>query len=227
MLIYDGELNRLANYHLNGYVTGIAMNAEGDRLGVVSVESQNGLWVTKITVIRIEKRITQESVLVSGSFGSTCGFLAEDRFAVMLSDRLMVLKSDATVVGEELFGENAPTLSAMGKGTVAVLTKTETELSETVLKVYDKNGRLSYETTLQADHPVQRAGGATAMTLGDDVLFMRAGNTLFRLSNEGTVTMSAAISHDTLAILPYSGDEVTVCTPAYAYRLEKKDFIKE
>ena len=92
VILYDGEMDRLANYHLNGYVTGIAMNTEGDRLGVVSVESENGLWVTKITVIRIENRISQDHAVVSGSFGGACGFLAEDRFAVVLSDRLMVLK---------------------------------------------------------------------------------------------------------------------------------------
>ena len=225
VILYDGEMDRLANYHLNGYVTGISMNDEGDRLGVVSVESQNGLWVTKITIIRIEKRISEESAVISGSFGSACGFLAEDRFAVMLSDRLMVLKSDATVVSEVSFGASVPTLSSMGKGYVAVLTKADDDLSETVLKVYDRNGRPAYDVTMGADHPIRKAGGATAMALGDNVLFIRAGDTLFRVSGNGTDMASAVISRDTLAILPYSGDEVTVCTPAYAYRLEKEDFI--
>ena len=224
VILYDGAMDRLANYHLNGYVTGIAMNAEGDRLGVVSVESENGLWVTKITVIRIENRISQASATVSGAFGSSCGFIAEDRFAVVLSDRLMVLKSDATVVGEVLFGDAVPTLSAIGRGHVAILTKADTELSETVLNMYDKNGRPSYAVTLDADHPIRLAGGASSMALGDGVLFIRAGDRLFRVAGNGTAVTSAAVSRDTLAILPYSGDEVTVCTPAYAYRLESDDF---
>ena len=227
VILYDGELSRLANYHLNGYVTDIAMNPEGDRLGVISVESQNGLWVTKITLIRIENRISQQSATVSGAFGSACGFVAEDRFAVVFSDRLMVLKSDATVMGEELFGDSVPTLSAMGKGYVAILSKADTDLSENVLKVYDKNGRTAYEVTLDADHPIRKAGGATSMALGDNVLFVRAGDKLFRVSGNGTAVASAPVSRDTLAILPYNGDEVTVCTPAYAYRLVKDDFAKE
>ncbi len=227
VILYDGELNRLANYHLNGYVTDLAMNTEGDRLGVISVESQNGLWETKITLIRIENRISQQSATVSGSFGGVCGFVAEDRFAVVLSDRLMVLKSDATVMGEELFGDSVPTLSAMGKGYVAILSKADTDLSENMLKVYDRNGRTAYEVTLDADHPIRKAGGATSMALGDNVLFIRAGDKLFRLSGNGTAVASASVSRDTLAILPYSGDEVTVCTPAYAYRLGKDDFAKE
>ena len=43
VVIYDGDMEKLANYHLNGYVTGLSMNQEGDRLGVVSVESKNGV----------------------------------------------------------------------------------------------------------------------------------------------------------------------------------------
>ena len=226
VILYDGEMTQLAKYHLNGYVTGISMNTEGDRLGVVSVESENGLWVTKITIIRIENRISQDYAVVSGALGSACGFVAEDRFAVLLSDRLMVLKSDATVVGEEFFGEAVPILSAISKGHVAVMTKDGTELSETVLKVYDKNGRMDYSVTLDVDHPIRKAGGATAMAMGDNVLFIRAGDTLFRLWGNGSSIASAPISRDTLAILPYSGDEVTVCTPAYAYRLETDDFVK-
>ena len=43
VLLYDGNMEKLANYHLNGYVTGISMNQAGDRLGVVSAEAENGV----------------------------------------------------------------------------------------------------------------------------------------------------------------------------------------
>ena len=99
VLLYDGNMEKLANYHLNGYVTGISMNQAGDRLGVVSAEAENGVWVTKVTVIRIGNRISQSTATVTGALGSTCGFISADRLAGSLTDRVMVVNSDATVTG--------------------------------------------------------------------------------------------------------------------------------
>ncbi len=226
VVIYDGNMEKLANYHLNGYVTGIAMNPEGDRLGVVSVESQNNLWVTKVTVIRIENRITQESATVIGSFGSTCGFVTDDRFAVVLSDRLMVFKSDATVTGEAFFEGKTPALAAIGRGSVAILSRAEGDLTGHTLTVYDRNARPSYTVDMNSDHPVTEAGDPTALTFGGDTLYLRAGDHLFRLAGNGATVTSVSVSRDTLAVLPISDDEIMICTPAYAYRLDKDGFTR-
>jgi hypothetical protein len=226
VVLYDGNMEKLASYHLNGYVTGIAMNSEGDRLGVVSMESVNGLWETKITVIRIANRISQSSASVSGSFGSTCGFISEDRFAVVMSDRLMIWGTDATVKGEVMLGEGEPIKAAIGGGRVAILSGDPTDLKTRLLTVYDRNARVSYRLELNGDHAINEAGGADHLAFGDSVLYVRAGERLFRLSGNGNDLTSAAISRDTLSVLPVSGDEVLVCTPAYASRLYAADFAK-
>ena len=226
VIIYDGNMEKLANYHLVGYVTGVSMNQTGDRLGVVSVESQNGVWVTKITVIRIGNRISQSSATVTGSLGSTCGFVTEDRFAVVFTDRVMVVNSDATVTGEKLFEGATPTLAAIGRGSVAILSESGSDLTSSILTVYDKNARESYSLTLDADHTVTKAGNPTSLSVSDHTLFLRAGDTLFRLSGNGSQITSAPVSHDTLAILLESSDEVMICTPAYAYRLNSDDFTR-
>ena len=224
VILYDGNMEKLANYHLVGYVTGVSMNQTGDRLGVVSVESQNGVWVTKVTVIRIGNRISQSSATVTGAFGSTCGFVTDDRFAVVFTDRVMVVNSDATVTGERLFEGATPTLAAIGRGSVAILSERGSDLTSSVLTVYDKNARESYSLTLDSDHTITKAGNPTALAMAENVLFLRAGDTLFRLSGNGNQITSAPVSHDTLAILPESSNEVMVCTPAYAYRLNSDDF---
>lgn len=223
VILYDANMEKLAAYHLNGYVTGIAMNQEGNRLGIVSATSENGLWETKITVIRVEKRITQSAAIVSGELGSTCGFITEDRFAVVMEDRLMIWGSDATVKGEASF-DSPPVLAAMGQGRVAVLRSHPDELGAYILTVYDRNGRASAETQLDQDHAISLTAAPDSMAFGDTALFIRAGETLLRLSGNGNRLDSAPISRDTLAILPVSADEVLVCTPAYATRLYSEDF---
>lgn len=224
VLLYDGNMERLADYHLNGYVTGLAMNAEGDRLGVVSAEAQNGIWVTKITVIRIGNRITQSSAVISGSLGSTCGFVTDDRFAVLLSDRLMVFDGDATVTGETIFSGSVPALAAIGRGTIAVLASATEELTASVLTVYDRNAREEYRLELSGEHPILKAGDASSLCFGGNALFIRAGDTLFRITGNGRTVKSLTVTRDTLDILPLNADEVMVFTPAYAYRAEEEDF---
>ncbi len=222
--IYDSDMEKLANYHVNGYVTGLDMNREGSVLGVVSVENVKGAWETKVTMIRIGNRISQESATLAGTLGSTCAFTTDDRFAVLLSDRVMVFKNDATVTGETKFEGRVPRLCAIGLGRIAVLSESGSDLSEQRLTVYDRNGRVIYERTLEIDHPVRQAGGATFMTFGGNVLFLRAGDQLFRLADNGDDLTAATVSRHTLAVLPEDGDAVLVCTPAYAFRLEKSDF---
>lgn len=226
VLIYDGDMERLANYHLNGYVTDMAMNREGDRLGVVSVESKGGIWETKITVIRIGSRINQQSATLTGSFGSRCGFVDDDRFAVISADRLMVWDSDATVKGEVRFTDETPALCAISKGRVAILSERQDDLSQRHLQVFDQNGRPVYDLTMDENHPISRDGETLELAFGGDVLFIRTANHLFRLSANGEDLTRASVSRDTLTVLPVDREEVLVCTPAYAARLEGKNFEK-
>ena len=223
VVIYDGDMEKLANYHLNGYVTGLSMNDEGDRLGIVSVESVDGLWETKVTIIRIERRISRDSATIEGSFGSTCGFVDKDRFAVMLTDRLMIWGSDATVKGEAIFEGTTPTLCAMGEGRIALLSRVDADLSLERLTVMDKSGRTVYELELDATHAIRQSGEICEMAFGGSVLYLRTSSTLFRLSSSGRGLTSVEISRDTLAILPVDEDEVMVCTPAYAARVHRDE----
>jgi hypothetical protein len=202
------------------------MNPSGDRLGVVSVEYEKGIWVTKVTVIRIGNRISQSSATVTGALGSTCGFVSEDRFAVVFTDRVMVVNSDATVTGEKHFGSATPTLAAIGRGSVAILTEDQSDLTRSTLTVYDRNAKESYSLAMDTDHPITKAGNPTALAMADNALFLHAGKTLFRLTNNGNTVTAATVSHDTLAVLPESGDEVLICTPAYAYRVSAEDFVR-
>ncbi len=223
VMIYDGDMEKLANYHLNGYVTGISMNRKGDRLGIVSVESVDGIWETKVTLIRVARKITAETVTLSASLGSNCGFITEDRFAVVCMDRLMILDTDATVKGEVVFEGTTPILCDVGNERVALLFRVNTDISEYRLDVLDRNAKTVYSLALDESHPLQGSGKAVELALGGDNLYVRTVDTLYRLSDNGKTLTSMAISRDTLTVLA-TEDEALVCTPAYAARLTAEDF---
>ena len=225
VILYDSDMNRLGNCHLNGYVTGIAMNREGNRLGIVSAEFEGGVWETKVTMIRVTKGLPNASATVVGAMGLQCGFVTDEHMAVVYTDRLMIWESDASVKGETLFEGTVPTLCAIGDNRVAILFEIENDLSENLLQVYDKNGRSIYDVRMDANHPIRLSGKAEELAFGKNTLFVRTKNTLYRLSGNGDDLASAQISHDTVTVLP-TEDEVLVCTPAYAARLDKDDFKK-
>ena len=222
VMIYDADMNHLATHHLNGYVTALSMNRDGDYLGILSSEAKNGEWTSTVTVIRLGKKISMNTATVMGAFGSAGGFVADNRFAVILSDRVMVFAPDATVSGEAMFEGNAPLLCAIGNGRIAVLYESATDLNRSILHVYDKKAASVYKMDhIDSTHPIS---GAETMAFGGNALFVKAGEQLIRVSVSGDSFTAASISRDTLDILPVDGDNLLVCTPAYAMRLDKNDF---
>ncbi len=222
VMVYDEDMSPIFVLRRNGYVTGMAMAPDGKTLGVVSFEDVGGLAVTKITLVRIGNRITEESVTLTNSIGTVCGFTTSDRFAVVLSDRLLVFKPDATITSEVKINDKSPLLVSISDNRIALLTRSRADLSTEYLATYDYNGRLLTEIPLDAHHPVREIGGADELAIGGDTLYVRAGNTLFRLdSNRLTIRSTESISHDTVCILPADGKAALICTTAYADRLSE------
>ena len=103
VILYNDRMEKVANYHLGSYVTDIALNVDGDVLAIASVTSEAGSWQSKIHLVRIEKRITSEVVEIEGSFASLCDFISSDRAAVVMNDRLMILRPDGTITADGVF----------------------------------------------------------------------------------------------------------------------------
>ncbi len=223
VIVYDRDMEPLAAYHLGGYVTGLSMCADGSAVGITSVESVAGRWETKVTVIPLDKRITEQVVTLSDTFASGCSFISDRRLAVLCADRLMIFKTDATVTREIEFKDSEPRLSAMAPGRIAILTRSQTDLSDELLTVYDRDGDVVYSIDLPADHPIRLAGGAEHMAFDGQTLYLRAGDSLYRLSSNGKTLSVSAISRDTLSMLPGDGG-LLICTPAYATRLDEDAF---
>ncbi len=217
--VYDDDMEPIFIVRRTGYVTGLAIAPDGSCLGVVSIEETGGVFETKISLIRIGNHILEESVTVHGSVGSMAAFTTSDRLAVLLSDRLMVFKTDATITAEVSLEGRTALLGNISDGQIALLTRDNTDLSVEYLMTFDHNGRRQGELRLTDEHLIQISGGADDMAFGGDTLYLRAGETLMWLDSDRlTITATATVSHDTLDILPVDSKTVMVCTPAYTDR---------
>ncbi len=223
VLLYDGDMEPIANYHLNGYVTGLAFNSSGSCLAVVSVESGEGLFETTVTLIRIGNRIYKESVTFADTVGSTVGFTTDERVAVIFSDRMLVFKPDATIVAETLLEDREPLVATISGGRIALVTRPNGDLTADILTTYDHNGRKVYELRMAADHPIRQSGGVQSLACGGGILYLRTADRLYRLDANGKNLKSVEISRTVIEILP-TDDGLLLCTPAYAARLSDSDF---
>jgi hypothetical protein len=183
-------------------------------------------------------RVQHESVLLNQSAKTTDAKLAPAADAMILGDYLVragttkLSRNTVRYVTEafpELTASWAHYIKVLGHDEknlppTSVWRKVDTDLNLNTLTVFDRNARTVYSSSLDVNHPIRLAGGAESMTFGDNILFIKAGEKLFRISAGGDSITAAAISRDTLEILPRSGDDLLVCTPAYAVRLDKNDF---
>ncbi len=224
VILYNDRMEKIANYHLGSYVTDVALNEDGDVLAIVSVTSEKGRWQSKIHLVRIEKRISSEVVEIEGSFASSCSFISSDRAAVVMNDRLMILRPDGTITSEILFDRGEATLFAVADGRAAILQQGDSHLSEQILTVYDRGGKQVYRLTVHADTDVNPLEGATSMTFGGNVLFIRTQNGIWRIAANGSSATFTAVGREATDILAYDGDSLLVCYPAYARRMTAEDF---
>ncbi|MCQ2428995.1 MAG: DUF5711 family protein [Clostridia bacterium] len=217
-LFYDKDMNKVADYHLNGYVTFLSLNPSGTNAVLTSVEDVDGQWVSTVVLIRLSGRITAETVSVKGAFAGVCGFMADDRAAVVYTDRLQVLRTDGTVIADEVISDRDITLCAVADGRTALVTEDSRSVPARQVLVYDKNGRSVYK----ADLDIQAE--PTSASFGGNMLFIRAGASLYRLSADGTELSRAPINREAVAVLPSSDGSVLICGTAFATRLDAKEF---
>ena len=219
VLLYDNDMKKIADCHLQGYVTDVCMSPTGSVCGILSLEEQNGVFVTTVTVIRMSDRVTRETVTLTDTYAGVCGFVAEDRLAVITGDRLLIVRPDGGIQSETVFADEEPSLCAISTGRVAVLSRKSTDLSENVLKVFDKNGKIVYTVSMTPDR------SPSQLLFEGNILYIRTQDVLYRVSADGGEITEAAISRDTVTVLPASDGGVLVCVSAYASRRKPSDFI--
>lgn len=218
VVFYDRDCSVRASYYLTGYALSVAVSPSGDFAAVTSVEDADGNFRSKINIFRLSGGIANETVTVENALAGMCGFAAEDRVAVAFPDRLTVLRTDGSVQAEVSLGDGTPALCTIASGRIAVLTKNSKKAGNYTVKVFDKNGKAVYNRDVVPD------AEPTAAAFGGNVLYIRAGSYLYRLSGDGRAVTTARISRDMLAVLPDSDSSLLVCGSAFATRYYTRDF---
>lgn len=217
VVFYDRDRQVRASYYLNGYALSVTVHAGGSYAAVLSVDERDGRPTSKLDLFRLSD-LAHESVELSDTLATYCDFTAEDRVAVVCSDRLLVLRTDGSLLTELSLAGSTPRLCTVSTGRIALLTETTGQDGRFSVQMLDKNGKLTYTTV------VAPAAEPTALLFSGSALYMRAGGYLYRLTDGGAEVSCARISRETLCILPDGEDGLLVCTPSFAVRLYARNF---
>ncbi len=218
VILYSKNMTRISDYHLRGYVTSLSLAPSGDTAAVLSAEAKDGVYTTKISIIRISDRISLETLTLEDTFGGICGFTAEDRISAVLSDRVLTLRPDGEVLSQVSLDEDS-SLCALSAGRVAILARVSGQPSQYRLKVLDKNGRMVYNTVIEC------SAAPSHMAFGGYNLYIRTTDTLYCMGPDGKTMTTAPVNREVLAVLPEGNEDVLLCGASSARRLHAEDFI--
>ncbi len=214
VILYNDDMDKLANVHLGGHVTALATTPTGNVTAILSVESAGATPTTKLTLVRVGDRITTEEVILADTLVGGADFLSDDRLAVVCRDRTVILNADGRVVSEVPMEGRAPLYCAFGNGSVALLTTPASGIGATTLTVIDRNGRVNGTADLPSEGQV-----AEVMWNGNCV-YIRMSDRLLRLSSNGQEMTTLPLREQVLCLLDAGEDTPLICTLAYAYRPE-------
>lgn len=219
---YNDKMNKLAACHLGGYVADMAVSTDSRTLAVVSMETKNGAYESKLTLLRRGGggTVTYQEVIVSGGcLGAE--FLSEDRLCVVYTTGVRTYRVDGHAVSEDSFEGAEPLLFGSTSGYCALLMQSNTALSRRYLTVYDKNGSKVYEAAVEDSEKY-----SSLVMIGQDVYLQGAGHIL-RVRNHGKTIEKATAESNTLSLMADTQGRLLALTPAYARYVEGDAFSAE
>ncbi len=219
VILYNNDMNKQAAAHIGGYVTALTISDDGKTLAILSLELQEDAYVTKLTLLRKGlSAVTHKEVFLRDTVVLSADFLADDRLAVVCEDKLLIFRSDGDEVANVSYPGSSPRLCTFGNGQTALLCSDRNSLVSGILSVYDKNGKELYSTSLASVETAEE------LLLSEKHVYIRMGEHILCISNEGNKRTQAVIHRDTLTLLAEGNGDLLACGPAFAQRIKEGDF---
>lgn len=216
---YNGKMNKLGVCHLGGYVTAMTISQDSRTLAVLSMETEDGAYKSKITLLRRGSggAVTHQEVTTDGApLGAY--FVTEERLCVIYDRGFGVYRVDGQEVTQVTFEDREPLLWGCSTGYFAVLGQENDTLTERVLWVYDRNGAEVYTAELG-----QTEKYSSLVMDGQNVYLLGVGHIL-GVRNQGKRLETATVERNTLALMVDTKGRLMALTPSYARYVDNGNF---
>lgn len=216
---YNDDMSRLAACHIGGYVIDLVMSLDSRAMAVLSSDVISGAYESKVTILRRDGggNVTYKEIAVSGAcLGGV--FLTEDALCVMTESGFDIYHVDGSLQSQMSFDGERAMLWGATTGYFSVLSQSKINLSQNMLKVFDKNGKLVYNVEVD-----DMETPSCLVMDGSDVYLLDAAHIL-SVSRGGERLRVAEVDRNTLTLLLSDQGELLALTPAFARYLNQADF---
>lgn len=213
VLLYNKNCKLVNRYLKDKYVIDAAISDDGDRIAVVSVSSSGGDYLAEFQLCEPGKDSAIATLSISGVFPMAVRFFSDNSFAVLCDAAIYFYNDDGELLKTLSFTDPAPERFAL-KGKYAALVYPANVMgTESRICIFHSDGSTASETVVE--------GGAQALAVAGDAVWLMTERLLFRVEPDGEVT---SMSHGggAKALLAVEED-ILICTPASARRCRASD----
>ncbi len=149
--LYNDRFQAINAYRMGGYVTDVAIDADGKRIAILTSKPEDGFFSTTCLLAVPGKGEKSSETTVSSAIGISCAFFENGNVAVITADGAALLSADGKLRREISFDGRELALSELSEtGGVVVLKKNRISEKNIVI-VFDKDGKIVYNKTVSED----------------------------------------------------------------------------
>lgn len=206
--LYSSRFSLIGRYSKSGYVMDLRISERGDRLAILTSSAQNGLFRTVAECFEIGKEEPVYASEIDATLAYSCAFTSTGMLGVLSNEGVYYVAKDGQVTKVyELRGSDISHATANRDG-ITICLQAKSTLDENTVVVFDKNGKIVYNESLQAN--VLEIAGC-----GDSVYFLTP-DAIHCINVRSKQIARVDIQGDGMSLLAVDEQTALVCSPQKA-----------
>jgi hypothetical protein len=203
--IYGSDFKQRGEFLKNDRVISAAISSDGKYASIVSLDASDGTGHVKISVVDCKKNAIISETVFSGSMPYFCEFLNNDRIALVLDDKALVISRAGRVIGEYEYTASVERIDVHGDRFAILLSEAEGQ-DKKQISVFDSGCTKVFSSST--------SGSVRDLELGDGYVYLLKSREAIRISTLLGTQVSREVYVDTTRLVALDDGRVIACSAA-------------
>ncbi len=203
--IYNGEFKLQSELSKNERVIWASISSNGRYAAVMTLGASAGEAKVKVSVLDCKKGEVISETDVSGSMPYRCDFLSNDRIAILLDDKALVISREGRAVGEYVYPASAQRIDVY-KDRFAILFSEGAISGQKQLSVFDSGCSNIFTASVE--------GSIRDLELSGSYVYLLNSKEAIRISTTLGTRSVKDVYADTVALVAFDDGRVAACSAA-------------
>ncbi len=173
----------------------VAVAPDGESLAVVTVDVENGVFISKLYILKYSSADAVFSKTYNGVLAQGIDSISRDNFTVLFENQCDIIDWETYAVNSYQFDYSFVKIDSNHDYT-AIATSRENDAGKSRFYLYNSERKL--ETSFDFNYKIDD------FKLDDNNIFVLSGNTVYLLSSSGKIAKSGNVKFGTVKIVPIS-----------------------